>query len=91
MFYVVCHVDVQVKMDYESDSDISWLTQSNTVENTQPIFDVGYSFIEEELVGKGDVVSLEEVVSDTVTEGSKILYDNVVVEDISSDENVDNM
>ena len=76
-------------MDYDSDSDISWLTQSNTLENTQPNFDVGYSFIEEELVG--DVVSLEEVVPDTVTESPKILYDKVVVEDISSDENVDNM
>ena len=88
MLYVgVCgHTRMNEAM-YDSDNDISWLTQEPSLEVKQANFDVGQQFIEDEM-DLGDVVSLEE---NTNSQRSSILYDNVVVEDISLDENIDQM
>ena len=86
--YVVW-VCMNVITEYDSDSDISWLTQTPKLEASQPNFDVGYNFIEEDIVG--EVVSLEEDNGKSDAVARKILHDNVVVEDISSDKNVDSM
>ena len=78
-------------MDYDSDSDISWLTQTPSLENSQPNFDVGYSFVEEDIELDKNVISLEEHSNRSMVTEGRVLYDNVVVEDISSDENVDSL
>ena len=77
--------------EFDSDEDISWLTQEPNLQSQQYNFDIVHSFIEEDLV-KDDTddnfVSLEDVGSPI---RSKILYGNVEVEDISSDDGIDNM
>ena len=79
-------------MEYldDSDTDISWLTQTPRIEaSDNPNFDIGYRYVEEDILSNEDnVVSLED--SDVNLKG-KILYDNVLVEDISSDESIDLM
>ena len=76
-------------MDLFDDEDfgLAGLTQESNMENSVPNFDLGYSFIEDDILVE-NVVSLEEGESDS--HGS-ILYDNVRVEDISSDEEIDKM
>ena len=67
------------------DGDMSWLTQTPRLENESPNFDLGMEYIEEDIVDSEMdkcLVSLEE---DGGEAKSHVLYDNVVVEDISSD------
>ena len=71
----------------DSDNDSIWLTQESKVEYGVPNFDVGMEYIEEDIVCSNGV-SLEDGPG---TSGVHVLYDNVVVEDISSDECVDSM
>ena len=73
------------------DNDISWLTQQSTLEEEMPSFDIGYSYLEEDLVQNKDdlVISLEEQPS--TSRGRMVMYDNVTCEDISSDEGLDSM
>ena len=78
-------------MDYDSDLDMSWLTQAPSLENSQASFNVGYSFVEEDIDLSQGVVSLEEGTSKQQVPARKVLYDNVLVKDISSDENLDKM
>ena len=88
-------------MEYwsDEDKDISWLTQVQSIESQKASFEVLNDGDEQEsnlfndIFGEGEVhrsdnhiVSLEENV--TVRNG-QILYDNVVAEDISSDEEID--
>ena len=80
-----------MRMDIDSDSDISWLTQTLSIEKVEASFDVGYEYIKESLdlsVVDNSVVSLEEYPG---TSKEQVLYDNVIVEDISSDENKDTL
>ena len=76
----------------ESDNDISWLTQQPSMEGDTPSFDIGMSYIEEELCSQDDndgLISLEE--QPCYSQGRCVLYDNVMCEDISSDEELDKM
>ena len=75
---------------YDSDQDISWLTQMPKVDSSEVNFDIVHSFIEEDLVNdvEGDNLISEDCES---PKRSKILYDNVEVEEISSDDGIDNM
>ena len=75
---------------FDDYSDMSWLTQVPNVEKEQPTFNV-----EDDVFGNDDflsenqnIVSLEE---ETEVKGLKVLYDNVVCEAISSDEEIDSM
>ena len=77
-------------MEYDSDSDISWLTQTPSLEKSQANFNVDYEYIEEN-IDLCNVVSLEDNGNDVVPSTSRVLYDNVVVEDIPSDEKIDTM
>ena len=80
-----------MRMDIDSDSDISWLTQTLSIESVESSFDVGYEYIKESLdlsVVDNSVVSLEE---NPGTSKEQVLYDYVIVEDISSDENKDTL
>ena len=81
-------MEVCVKMDFfdESEYSLEGLTQESNVVDCAN-FNIGYNYVEEDLVGE-NVVSLEE--SDVEPKRS-ILYDNLFVEDISSDEDVDGM
>ena len=72
---------------FEEDLDMSYLTQVPKLEDNCANFNVGYSFIEEDLVGE-NVVSLEE---NSNEKDGVILYDNVRVQDISLDEELDSM
>ena len=72
---------------FKEDLDMSCLTQVPKLEDNWANFNVGYSFIEEDLVGE-NVVSLEE---NSNEKDGVILYDNVRVQDISSDEELDSM
>ena len=78
-------------MDVDSDSDISWLIQNPSLERKDANFNLDYQFIEEDIDLSGcdnNVVSLEE---NEDCGKVKVLYDNVVAEDMSSDENIDEM
>ena len=90
-------------MDYwsEDDNDISWLTQVQSIESQKANFEVfsgqekGEGSLFKEIFGdengqceQSQIVSLEENV--TIRNG-KVLYDNVVAEDISSDEGLDRL
>ena len=81
-------------MEEFEENDISWLTQVPKLDQDDPNFNVGFKFIEEDLCldksGK-NVVSLEEVETSVTKSNGRILYDNVMVEDISSDEELDSM
>ena len=73
------------------DPDISWLTQVPSLENTQPVFDLRDEVCDvENLVGNNCdyIFSLEEY---DEPKPVQVLYDNVVCEDISSNEELDNM
>ena len=73
------------------DSDISWLTQVPSLENTQPVFDLRHAVCDvEDLVGNNcdNIFSLEEY---DEPKPVQVLYDNVVCEGISLDEELDNM
>ena len=83
----------------EEDYDMSWLTQVQSIESQKLSFDLlreddgSDSNLFEDIFGEerrdscgSQIVSLEENV--TIKNG-KVLYDNVMVEDISSDEAVD--
>ena len=73
-------------MDY-SDDDISWLTQEPSLDSQMDNSDV-HKFIEEDIpleLPEG-VISLEQNCA-----RSHVLYDGVVVEDISSYEYIDKM
>ena len=76
-----CHQDY-------SDDDISWLTQEPSQSNEETYSGLNLDYIESEIpLGiDGSIVSLEENGT-----GRKILYDNVIVENISSYECVDKM
>ena len=77
--------------DYDSDNDISWLTQTPRLEYDEPNFDIGCSYVEEEMMENSqevNVISLEEV---PMPENQQMLYNNVVMENISSDENFDTL
>ena len=90
------------KMEYfdDEDYDMSWLTQVQSIESQKAYFEVlneqddsdGNLFVEifghDTGADSGGLVSLEENV--TIRNG-QILYDNVVAEDISSDEDVDQL
>ena len=69
-------------MDYSLED----LTQVPKLEDYEVNFNVGFNFIEEDLV-QDNIVSLEE----NELERGIILYDNVRAEDISSDEEIDRM
>ena len=71
----------------DSDNDISWLTQESNVD-VKPSFDVGGDYFEEYFFGGSELVSTEDQPS---TSKSKVLYDGVIAEDISSNECIDNM
>ena len=71
----------------DSDTDILWLTQKDNINYNDPNFDIGVSSSDEELFGC-NVVSLEDQPS---TSEGHVLYDNVVAEDILSDEFVNAM
>ena len=76
-------------MEYfdDLDNDMSWLTQEPKIEEDGTNFNVGYKFIEEDLLCD-NVVSLEESEVDVKR---TVLYDNMLVEEISSDEKLDLM
>ena len=71
----------------ESNNDISSLTRELKCDYVRPSFYIGYGYIEDDLVGNEQMVSLEEEVGN----GSHILYDNMVTEDIFSNEGLDSM
>ena len=73
-----------LNMDYEN----FWLTQTPKLDEEEAKFDITTGFIEEEMFSDEKLVSLEEVES---PRKRKLLYDQVEVEDISSDEGIDNM
>ena len=76
----------------DSDNDISWLTQQPSLDMESPTFDLGMSYVEEDICFESDkevLVSLEDQPS--TSNGRRVLYDNVTCEDISSDECVDSM
>ena len=70
----------------EEDYGLEGLTQVPKLEDNEVNFNVGFNFIEEDLV-QDNIVSLEE----NESERGIILYDNVRAEDISSDEEIDRM
>ena len=74
-------------MEY-SDDESMWLTQEPSLDSQNATFDIGFSYIEEDLATGNDqnVVSLEEN-SGVVL----VLYDNVMAENISLDECIDTM
>ena len=75
----------------DSDCDISWLTQVPSLEQNGPNFSLGEDYFDGNMNEEGEqsvVISLEE--SNGRRDG-RVLYDNVVCEDISSDEEVDKM
>ena len=89
------------KMDYFTDDefDSSWLTQVPSIESQKANFEVINGNMEDEenlfsamfgevMQTQPAVVSLEE---SECNNGRSVLYDNVLVEDISSDEAVDSM
>ena len=67
------------------DNDISWLTQ---VPRNEYNFNIADNFLHNDMNLSQNVISLEE---DYVVTSRNILYDNIEVEDISSDEVVDQM
>ena len=69
------------------ENDISWLTQELNYVEIKPSFDVEFSGVDDESYFDGGVVSLE----DGCLSRQSVLYDNVMAEDISSDEGVDAM
>ena len=71
---------------FDEDYGLAGLTQFSRMENSVDNNDFG--FIEEDLVSS-NVVSLED--NDFESKGTYILYDNVVAEDISSDDDIDKM
>ena len=77
--------------DYNSDEDISWMTQTPNLENGEANFDLKYSFIEEDIVNGLDNENCVSLEDDTEPGDWKIIYDNVEVEDISSNEGIDQM
>ena len=73
------------------DLDISWLTQVPSLENVQPVFDLRNALCDvEDLIGNNcdNIVSLEKYDEPKPVHN---LYDNVVCEDISSDDELDKM
>ena len=78
------------KMELFDDSDMSWLTQVPSLEYREANFDVGSCVFDEKLLDLDveKVVSLEDESGDT---SKHVLYDNVVCEDISSDEELDKL
>ena len=72
---------------WENEDDISWLTQQPRLEPNVASFDLGHRYLEED-IDVGNCISLEEEQS---SQKGRILYDNVVAEDITSDENIDSM
>ena len=76
--------------DYD-ENEISWLTQIPKCNRGGPNFLLDYQNDENNLCSvsdSGDLVSLEE---DEVKSMQKVLYDNVIVKDILSDEELDSM
>lgn len=71
---------------FDEDYGLAGLTQVSRMENSVDNNDFG--FIEEDLVSS-NVVSLED--NDFESKGTYVLYDNVVAEDISSDDDIDKM
>ena len=84
---VCLRVEICGTMDYD-EMDMSWLTQEPSLDSQVEAFDIAGSYIEEDInfENHAEVISLEEVKS-----SGSVLYDNVVVEDISSDECIDAM
>ena len=89
---------VEMYLDYSDENVISWLTQEPSVESEKANFSLLGScgdgeFNFDEMLGIGphgpaaNFMSLE----DDHASGGNILYDNVIVEDISSDEELDKM
>ena len=73
------------------DTDDMWLTQVPSLDIAGPNFGIGDTYYEEELVEEDyeqNVISLEENFG---SNRQQVLYDNVVCENISSDEEVDAM
>ena len=71
----------------ESDFEGVWFTQESNVIEIKPNFDIGY--IEEDIFDRNKVISLEEDAGPS--DGAVVLYDNVIAENISSDECVVSM
>ena len=67
------------------EDDMSWLTQVPSLEQGLANCDIGGQFYEEEC---GEIVSLEDLIEG---KGTQVLYDNMVCEDISSDEELENL
>ena len=77
-----------IKMEYydEEDSDISWLTQVPSLEGFALNFSVGEEYYDDESVmevSSSQLVSLED---GGKGRNAQVLYNNVVCEDLSSDE-----
>ena len=84
--------------EYLDDGDISWLTQESNISCQSANFDVtGCSEGEGDLLElfsdsvDSNVVSLEEDNGRETSIKGTVLYDGVVAEDISSDEELDRM
>ena len=74
--------------EFSDYSNISWLTQVPSNGSNCANFDISQSYIEEDLCKESNAVSLEET-SDK--KGCHVLYDQVVCEDILSDEEIDTL
>ena len=93
LYFVLCsvgvclRVEICVTMDLD-ETDMSWLTQEPSLDSQIHSFEIARSYIEEDInfENAAEVISLEEVKS-----SGSVLYDNVVVEDISSDDCIDAM
>ena len=84
--------------EYFDDNDISWLTQEPSVDAQKANFDIcGYGDDEGESVewfssvGDANVVSFEEDCGRNAMVKGTVLYNGVIAEDISSDEEIDKM
>ena len=75
---------------FDDYSDMSWLTQVPNEEKSQPTFNVEHDvFGNEDILSENqNIVSLEE---EPEVKGLQVLYDNVVCEAISSDEEINSM
>ena len=72
---------------FDDDFGLAGLTQEAKLEDNVANFNIGYDYIEEGIVSS-NVVSLEDYEGD---KKMSVLYDNVMAEDISSDEELDAM
>ena len=83
-----------MEFDFSDENDIYWLTQESSNESDNANFnitggdgdDLSYLFGES---SGSNIVSLEEDNGNSGSANGMVLYDNVVAEDISSDDEID--